>query len=100
MYGTIFRIKIKARKEPELLIAFDKWDRERKPKTVGAVASLLLKSDKIPDEYLGVAIFQDKESYIANTKDPEQDKWYMQLRLLLESDPEWNDGEYVFAKLD
>jgi hypothetical protein len=99
VYGTVFRMKIKAGMDRELLAAFEQWERERKPKVAGAAASLLLKSDKASGEYLGVAVFRDKESYLANAKDPEQDKWYRQLRLLLQSDPEWNDGEYVFGNL-
>jgi quinol monooxygenase YgiN len=99
MYGTIFRMKIKPGKEQELIAAFDKWESERKPKIAGAIASLVLKSDKVPGEFFGIAVFKDKESYGANARDPEQDKWYRQMRLLLKSDPEWNDGEYIFAKL-
>jgi quinol monooxygenase YgiN len=99
MYGTIFRMKVTPGKERELLAIFQKWELERKPKVAGAIASLVLKSDKVPDQFLGVAVFRDQESYTANAKDPEQDKWYSQLRLLLQSDPEWNDGEYIFGKL-
>ena len=99
MYGTIFRMKIKSGKERELLAAFERWERELKPKFAGVMASLLLKSDKVPGEFLGVAVFKDKESYAANANDPEQDKWYRQMRLLIQSDPEWNDGEYIFGKL-
>jgi quinol monooxygenase YgiN len=99
MYGTIFGMEIKPGKEQELIAAFDKWERERKPKIAGAIASLVLKSDKVPGEFFGIAVFKDKESYVANARDPEQDKWYRQMRLLLKSDPEWNDGEYIFAKL-
>ena len=99
MYGTIFRMKVKSGKERELLAAFEKWERELNPKFPEAIASLLLESDGVPGEFLGVAVFKDKESYTANAKDPDQDKWYRQMRLLLQSDPEWNDGEYVFGKL-
>jgi hypothetical protein len=99
MYGTIFRMKVISGKERELLAAFEKWERERKPKVAGAIASLVLKSDQVPGEFLGVAVFKDKKSYTTNAKDPEQDKWYRQLRLLLQSDPEWNDGEYIFGML-
>jgi hypothetical protein len=99
MYGSIFRMRVTSGKERDLLAIFEKWERERKPKVAGAVASFVLKSDKAPGEYLGVAVFKDKKSYTANAKDPEQDKWYRQMRSLLQNDPEWNDGEYVFAKL-
>jgi hypothetical protein len=99
MYGTIFRMKVKTGKESELLSMFQMWERERKPKVAGAIGSLVLKSDRVAGEFLGVAVFKDKKSYAANAKDPEQDKWYRQLRLLLQSDPEWNDGEYIFSNL-
>jgi len=99
MYGTIFRMKVKSGKERELLATFEEWERERKPKVAGAIVSLMLKSDNVRGEFWGVAVFRDKESYMANARDPEQDKWYRQLRLLLQSDPEWNDGEYIFGKL-
>ena len=100
MYGTIFRMKVITGKEGEFLATLEKWERERKPKVAGAMGSLVLKSDRVPGEFLGVAVFKDKRSYTANAKDPEQDKWYGQLRLLLQSDPEWNDGQYIFARLD
>jgi hypothetical protein len=100
MYGTIFRMKVITGKEGELLSTFEKWEQERKPKVAGAIASFVLKSDSVPGEFWGVAVFKDKKSYTANAKDPEQDKWYGQLRLLLRSDPEWNDGQYIFATLD
>jgi quinol monooxygenase YgiN len=100
MYGTIFRMMVKPGKESDLRAVFQKWERERKPKVAGAVASFVLKSDRVPGEYLGVAVFKDKKSYTANAKDPEQDKWFRQMRLLLQSDPEWNDGEYIFTQLE
>ena len=99
MYGTIFRMKVKPGKRRELLAAFEKWEKERKPKVSGVIASLVLKTDKAPDEFFGVAVFTDKASYTANANDPAQDKWYKQMRSLLQSDPEWNDGEYILTKL-
>ncbi len=97
MYGTIFTMKVKRGKDAELIESFKKWDRERKPKVRGAVASFLLKSDKGAGQYFGVAVFKDKDSYRANAEDPEQDKWYRQLRELLQADPEWHDGEYLYS---
>lgn len=99
MYGTIFRMKVKPGKEEELVASFVKWEKERMPKVAGVVASVVLKSDRVPGEYLGVAVFKDRKSYTANAEDPEQDKWYRQIRQLLQSDPEWNDGKYVYTKL-
>jgi heme-degrading monooxygenase HmoA len=63
----------------------------------GYVNTYVLRPDERPDELILVAVFRDRESYRANADDPEQDKWYRQLREHLQADPEWTDGEVVFA---
>jgi quinol monooxygenase YgiN len=97
MYGSIFRMKVRPGQEDKLIEAFHRWETERKPKVTGAIASYVLRSDDHPGQFVGVAVFKDKASYAANADDPEQDKWYRQMRTLLQSDVEWQDGEYVFA---
>jgi len=95
MYGTIFRMKAKLGREQKLIAVFQDWEREQKPQTPGAIAGLLFKPDRKSDEFIGVAVFQDKESYLANAGNPAQDAWYKELRELLVSAPIWEDGEYV-----
>ena len=95
MYGTIFRMKVKEGQDQRVVDIFNEWDHQRKSKVKGAVAGLLLRSDKKSGELVGVAVFQDKSTYQANASDPEQDKWYRRLRELLTADPEWEDGEYI-----
>ena len=92
-------MKVISGKERELIQSFQSWEKERKPRVPGVMASLVLQSDRSNGEFIGVAVFKDKASYTANAKDPEQDKWYTQMRSYLQSDPEWNDGEYVFGKI-
>lgn len=58
-----------------------------------------MKPDAGSGELIGVAIFQDKQSYLANGDDPAQQEWYRKLRDALEADPEWEDGEYVAGSL-
>ena len=95
MYGTIFHIKMKPGQEQKVVETFKEWERERQPEVKGAIGGLLLKPDNKSGELIGVAVFQDKASYMANASDPEQDKWYRKLRELLLEDPAWEDGEYV-----
>ena len=97
MYGTIFRMKVKRGQEQKVAELFREWDRERQPKVKGAITGLLLKPDKKRGELIGVSVFQDRASYMANADDPEQDRWYRKLRELLQADPEWEDGEYLVA---
>jgi hypothetical protein len=98
MYGTIFRLRPKAGHEQHLSSLMEEFDRERGPRVKGARASYLLKPDRETGELIGVAIFDDRETYRANAEDPEQDAWYRKLREHLESDPVWEDGEFISAQ--
>ena len=95
MYGTIFRLKVKPGEEERVVEVFKGWESERKSEVAGAVGALLLKPDTWAGELVGVALFKDKATYIANAHDPAQDEWYQKFRDLLEDDPVWEDGEYV-----
>ena len=95
MYGTIFRLNVRRGQESKVADLFQEWERERKPNVKGAVGGLLLNPDAKSGELIGVAVFEDKASYLANGDDPEQHQWYLRLRELLEADPQWEDGEYV-----
>jgi quinol monooxygenase YgiN len=97
MYGSIFRMKVKPGKEQELKDVFKEWESDRKPKIQGTVHSFVMKPDNKQSELMGIAIFPDKTSYKTNAEDPEQDKWYKNMRELLEDDPEWEDGEFIFG---
>ena len=99
MYGTIFRMQVKRGQEQQVAQVFKDWERERKPKVKGAVSGFLLKPDNSPGVMIGVAVFADKASYMANADDPEQNLWYQRLRPLLQADPEWEDGEYLAGGL-
>ena len=69
------------------------WNVERKPKVKGALSSYLFELDSDPQDWILVALFEDKESYEANADDPEQDKWFRQLMEHLDGEPQWHDGE-------
>jgi hypothetical protein len=99
MYGSIFRMKLKPGTEQELKDVIEEWEKERIPKIQGNVHTLVLKPDNNSKELIGVAIFPDKTSYIANADDPEQDKWYRKMRELLEEDPAWEDGEFIVGDI-
>jgi hypothetical protein len=42
-------------------------------------------------------VFENKESYFANANSPEQHQRFLQMMSVLESEPEWHDGNVVFA---
>ena len=97
MFGTVARMRAKSGHEQEMINLQREWDETRQPKIDGAIASYVFRSDQDPDEYTLVAIFKDRESYMANAADPNQDSWYRQLRSHLGADPVWTDGEVVSA---
>lgn len=95
MYGTVARAIVKQGHEDQLVQMLHSWNEERRPAVDGAIASYIFRLDSSPNEFMLVAVFRDQESYRKNAEDPEQDRWYRQLRAHLESDPEWHDGEVV-----
>jgi quinol monooxygenase YgiN len=96
MYGTIARLKVKHGQEQNLIDLFNQWEKQRKPQVKGAIGGFLMKPDKgAAGDYIAVAIFKDKQAYMANADDPAQDEWYRKMRDLLTADPAWEDGEYV-----
>ncbi len=95
MYGTIFHMMALDGKEDELKAVFDAWESERKPNVQGVVAGYLMKTDNKPNEFIGIAVFESKELYLANGNDPAQGEWFGKVRALLQSDPVWEDGEYI-----
>ncbi len=97
MYGSIFRMRPIAGREQDVIAIFQEWDTERRPVTKGVVAGYVMKPDADTGDLIGVAVFEDKEAYPANANAPGQDAWFGKLRALLQSDPAWEDGEYVMG---
>ena len=97
MYGTVARMRVKPGHQEQLQKMNDEWEQGRGRQVPGFVASYVLRPDERPDELMLLAVFRDRESHRTNAADPEQDRWYRQLREHLEADPEWTDGEVVSA---
>jgi quinol monooxygenase YgiN len=92
MYGTVARLRIKPGMEAQLL----EFDRKEQARAIpGVVAEYVYRMDADPNVYYLAVVFASQEAYRANATSPEQDASYRQLRAMLESDPEWNDGEVV-----
>jgi quinol monooxygenase YgiN len=97
MYGTVARMRVMPGHEEQLKNMSEEFERTRGPRVPGFVATYLFKTDRDPQEHVLVAVFRDRDSYHANAADPEQDRWYRRWREHMEADPEWTDGEVVFA---
>jgi hypothetical protein len=44
-------------------------------------------------------VFESEAVYRANARDPAQRERYLRYRALLSEDPEWHDGDVVYANL-
>lgn len=94
MYGTIARMRIKRGMESRLQDVIKEYENVKTP---GFLASYVYKMDKVPDTYYMVAVFENKQTYDANAESPEQDARYRKLAALLDGEPQWNDGEIIWA---
>lgn len=94
MYGSISRWRVKAGKQEELERLADELMRDR---AAGSRAVHVYRSDADPCEYWVAGVFESREAYAANSASPEQGARYQRLRELMDSDPEWHDGEVVVS---
>lgn len=99
MYGTVARIKLKPGSLDKLLGVIAEMDREWAPKIEGDRGGLVFQLDKDENTIMLVAIFENKELYLANADNPEQDKWYRRMAEHFDGEPEWNDGQIVYTSL-
>lgn len=95
MYGTVARLQLK----PGMQQQFEALGREIEAQGIpGWVAEYLYQSDSNPDELFMAVVFESKEAYQKNAESPEQDAIYRRMREMLTADPEWHDGEVIYAK--
>lgn len=94
MYGTVARLRVKPGMESKLqeLATQPGWN-----DIPGLVGEWIYRMDGDANEYYMCVTFESKEAYVANAQSPEQHARYEQFRALLAADPEWHDGEIVFA---
>ena len=92
MYGTVARLRIKPGAEQELMAQFRAYSALR---VAGYQRTYAYRMDTDPNEFYIAVVFDSKESYRANAESPEQDQRYQAMLSLLESAPEWHDGEIL-----
>jgi quinol monooxygenase YgiN len=95
MYGSVSRWRVKDGHQQELEQLLSELMRDMPP---GSRGVCVYRSDADPQEYWVAGSWDSKEAYAANSSRPETDASFRRLRALIESDPEWHDGEIVFAR--
>jgi quinol monooxygenase YgiN len=94
MFGTVARMKVKPGKLDQLKALMDE-EEQRTPD--GYMSSTVYQSTDDPNVFWLCVVFRDRASYIANAESPGQDELYQRMRAILDADPEWHDGEVVYA---
>jgi hypothetical protein len=97
MYGSVFKMRALPGKEQELLQTGEQWQREYGSSTPGYVGEYVYQLDSDPRAFVVAVLFESREAYLKNADNPRQGAFYQRMRALLEADPEWNDGQVVFA---
>ncbi len=90
MYGTVARLRIRQGAEAQFSQHLRDFTTLNVP---GFVATYLYRTDADPRECYMAVLFESKAAYVANAESPAQGARYQQMRSLLESDPDWHDGE-------
>jgi hypothetical protein len=94
MYGTIARLHPSAGRQADLEEYGRRVAQVRVP---GYVGSWMFKPDKNPYDrptVFLVAMFDDEATYKANADDPAQHERYLEMRSMLDDDPDWMDGTF------
>ena len=94
MYGSIFNMDVKEGHEGELLGLMDALEAP-----AGMLGWFVMKPDLDDRKLIGVAVFRDKEAYVANANRPEQHESFMKIMDHLASEPDWTDGEYGIGEV-
>ena len=95
MYGTIARCRVKPGSEKKFI---EMTRDEQELPIPGLFGQYVYRMDANPNEFYLVVIFESKQAYLANADSPEQDARYQQFRTLMEEEPEWHDGEIMYAE--
>ncbi len=96
MYGTVAKFKAKPGTEKQIEDLTKEYESLSIP---GYVGEIIFKMNDNPNEFMMAVVFESKESYRKNADDPSQHERFMKWRALLESDPEWHDGEIVYKRM-
>lgn len=94
MYGSVSRWRVTEGKQGEFESLAKELMQERPS---GSRSVMVYRSGADPTEYWVVGAFDSREAYESNSATPEQNSRFERLRALMQSDPEWHDGEVVIS---
>jgi quinol monooxygenase YgiN len=94
MYGTVARLQLKPGAQQQIADQLREFEQAQVP---GFVSSYVYQMDADPNVYYLAVAFENKDAYFANARSPEQYARFEKMMTLLVGEPEWHDGEIVYA---
>jgi len=94
MYGTIARMRVKPGMAERMMALMEEYEDLGVP---GYRGTYVYRMDGDSNEHYLVVLFDSKADYVANAQSPEQNERYLEYVELLDGEPEWHDGEVVYA---
>lgn len=94
MYGTVAKLRLKPGMEEQMR----RFAEEGADSVAGIVFQHVYRLDDDAQTLMLVVGFESKEAYRANAESPEQHARYQEYRAMLETEPEWHDGEIIFSQ--
>lgn len=94
MYGTVARFRARPGMADALRELGEGYADD--PPT-GYVSQTVYQMDDDPDVFYMAVVFESRAAYVANAESPEQHERYLEMRAMLAEDPEWHDGEIIYA---
>lgn len=95
MYGTIAKLRAKPGKRADVIEFLE----TQVGQPEGYIGRVVYQMDRDADELWVVGWFESKTAYFAHSDKPETHQIYLRLLALLVAEPEWHDGELVYADL-
>lgn len=95
MFGTISRWRLRADVTDEQLNDALAMMRDDRP--ASSVAIIVYRSVSDSREIWVAGAFESCEAYAANAATPEQNARFTRIRALLDGEPEWHDGDVLYA---
>ena len=89
MYGTCAKMRVKKENVETLQKVMDA--QMQGDPVPGYIRSYVLSENDSDVQWVFV-VFEDRASYDRNADDPAQHERFVEMRALLEADPEWHDG--------
>jgi heme-degrading monooxygenase HmoA len=99
MFAQLIRVTVKPDAWGKVEEMDRRWQSEQAPIAPGFKGSYMVREANRPNGLTMVVLFESAELAKKNSDRPETNRWYQDMRKLMEGEPEFIDGEVVRSYL-